>query len=120
DLEAGGDPAERAAPLGADRERGRHGGAALRSDRYRRLVDRDGLGFVRQHRERRELAGASFERRGEKPVLDVVTEGVEPDLACRKAYLPRPQEPPRVVDDRHEPARGRLLCATLPPPEHPL
>jgi hypothetical protein len=64
--------------------------------------------------ERGQLAGASFERGDEKPVLDIVAESIESDLAGGKASFPGAHEPPGVVDDPHDPQGRGMLAATLP------
>jgi hypothetical protein len=63
---------------------------------------------------RGQLAGASFERGDEKPVLDIVAKSVESDLAGGKASFPGAHEPPGVVDDPHHPQGRGMIAAVLP------
>ena len=65
----------------------------------------------------RQRARTRVERSQQIPVLDIVAEGFEPDLARRKTDLRRAQEPCGVVDDPHDPQRRRLVAAALPDAE---
>ena len=75
-------------------------------------LDRDGLVF--DARKRSKFAGTRFERGDEKPILDVVTKSVEPDLARDKTNLGGPHQPRRVIDDAHHPQGRGMLPAVLP------
>src|SRR5262249_50392747 len=80
--------------------------ATAAADRHLLIGDLDRDGFVLDARKRSKFAGTRFERGDEKPILDVVTKSVEPDLARDKANLGGSHQPRRVVDDTHHP-QGR-------------
>ena len=80
----------------------------------RRVLDRDRLRRVLDERERAERPGACLERGEQEPVLDIVAEGVEPDLGGGEMNLGRAQQPAGIVDDAHDAQRRRLVAAVLP------
>ena len=61
--------------------------------------------------------GARCKRGGEKPVLDVAAEGVEPDLACSKSNFGRPQQPRGIIDDPQDAQRRGMFAALVPDAE---
>ena len=80
----------------------------------RSLVDLDGFGFRLDQRQRRQLARPRRERGHQVAVLDIVTEGIEPDLAGVEAHLGRPQQPRVSSTIRITPQRRGVLPAALP------
>jgi hypothetical protein len=78
------------------------------------LADLDCDRFVADMDERGQLTGTSLERGDEEPVLDIVAERIEPDLAGGKASFPGAHQPRGGVDDPHDP-RGRGMLATVVP-----
>ena len=60
------------------------------------------------------VGGAGFERRQEISVLDVVTEGIEPDFRGVERDLGRAKQPLRIVDDAKPFKRRGMRQAGLP------
>ena len=77
-------------------------------------IDFDRGGFAFDVRQRRQRTCACRERGDKEPILEVVAEGVEPDLGRRESDLGRPQEPRRIIDDPQDPQRCGMLPATAP------
>ena len=115
-VDAGGGAAQRAPAIGADGQASRQHGA-IAADRHPAALDLDRVGFTLDARERGNPGRAGFQRGGEKPVLDVVPERVEPDLARGKRDLRRPQQPRGIVDDPHDAQRRGMLSAPRPDAE---
>src|SRR5215475_6560432 len=86
-VDTGGGSTQRAPSLGADCQPRRQRGAPVAADRHLLIGDLDRDGLIFDARKRGKFAGARFERSDEKPILDVVTESIEPDLARGKANL---------------------------------
>jgi hypothetical protein len=81
-------------------------------------VDRDGARVVRDESEGGERARAGLERGDKEPVLDIVAEGIEPDLRGGKMHLRGAQQAGGIVDDTHDPQRRGGIAAVLPDAQH--
>ena len=114
DLDAGGGTARRASPIGSDRQTCRQRRAAPESKRDLAVFDLDSADFIFYARKCGQLVHARFQCGDQNPILDVVAEGIEPDLACRETCFRRPQQPSGVVDDPQHPQRRGLRSAPLP------
>ncbi len=116
-FDAGGRAAQRAQAVGADRELRRDDLARTQPDRSLIVACFDGAGFILDALERRQLVGASVQRRPKVTVLDVVAERFEPDLVGRETHLGRADQPRRVVDDPHHAEGGGVGPAARPDAE---
>ena len=115
-IDAGSGAAQRTAPLSANREAGRYR-APIAPDDHFLIFDLDRGCFVFDARQCCKRVGARRQSGSEKPVLDVAAKGVEPDLACCKSNLGRPQEPPSVIDDPQDSQRRGMFAAIVPDAE---
>ena len=90
----------------------------LSSERHAGVVGLDRAGFVFDPRAAKaSCPRAGVERGKQMPVLDVVAEGVEPDLGRGEANLRRAHEPRGRIDDPHDPERRCMRVATRPDAE---
>jgi len=112
----GGGAAQRTAPLSADRE-ARQYRAATAPDSDPLIVDPDRSGVVLDARQCSKRIGARCKRCGEKPVLDVAAESIEPDLACNKSNFGRPYQPHGIIDDPQDAQRRGMFAALVPDAE---
>ncbi|MGY3344728.1 hypothetical protein ACVWYK_003497 [Bradyrhizobium sp. USDA 4470] len=82
-------PAQRVPAIGADHEPGREELSRCRADGDIISFDHDALGLVVKTNEIRQLGRARFERQHQRAVVDVVAEGVSPDLVAGEPDLRR-------------------------------
>ena len=115
--DAGGAPAQGTVSVGADRQPGAERCAVPQLHRDAGRRDRDRARVVRDEGEGGKRARAGVERGDEEPVLDIVAEGIEPDLAGGKMHLRGAQQAGGIVDDAHDPQRRGGVAAVLPDAE---
>ncbi|MFK4683965.1 hypothetical protein ABIF39_005722 [Bradyrhizobium diazoefficiens] len=112
--DAGSLPAQRMPAVGADHEAGCEELRGGRADRDIVGFNDDAFGLVVETDDPGQLGRALFQRQHQRAVVDVVAEGVEPDLVTGEADLRRPEQPAGVVDEAHDFERGRLVLAARP------
>jgi hypothetical protein len=74
----------------------------------------DGIRLVVEPRQVGQFGGASFQRRYQRTVLDVVAESIETDFVGGKPDLGRTDQPASIVDQTHRLQWRRLVRAAPP------
>src|SRR3954454_14747576 len=83
------------------------------------VAGNDAVGLVIEPDQICKLAGATFERRHQRAVFDVVSEFIETDFPGRKPDFRRTDKAAGVVDQPHHLERRRLVFAAVPDLELP-
>ena len=88
-------------------------------ERHAGIAGLDGRDRRRDAPQLRQGGGAAVECRDQVPILDIVAEGVEPDLGCLEQHFGCADQPRRVVDQADRGQRRRVGRGTAARPAAP-
>ncbi len=106
--------AQRTSSLGSDRQARRYRSSVRQPHRHFVTIDLDRSGVLVDERDCRQFTRARFKGCDNQPVLDIVAERIEADLAGREMNLRRPHQSRRIVDNADDLQRRGVLPAMLP------